>query len=595
MESQGKANHQDSILEAIENNKKKIPEFLERMPEQFKAWNDFSMSYMDLAHKIMANPESLRKSQNSFLSYWENQLELSRRILERQKGGEYVPVIEPEPGDKRFKAEEWNEYPYGFDYIKQNYLLISQLVNEIIESAELDKKAKAKLGFFSRQYMDALSPSNFFLTNPEAIKLAQQSNGKSLVHGFENLMSDLKKGRISQTDENAFQVGQNLATTKGSVIYENELMQLIQYAPETTHVSEFPLLMIPPWINKYYILDLHADRSLAEYAIKQGHTTFMISWKNPTPDMGYLTFDDYVVKGALKAIEVSRAVTGAKKIDTLGYCLGGTLLGVTLAILRSDKPTFMEAEREKNSINSVTFLATMLDFSDVGDMGAIIDEPLVTHLENELKGGGVLKGEDMAKAFNTIRANELVWHYVTNNYLKGQNPPPFSVLYWTCDNTNLPARMYTFYLRHMLFENKLSKKNALKICRMPIDLSKIDIPAYVIGTIDDHIAPCRTAFTTTELLGGETEYILGDSGHIMGAINPPSQKNKYHHHVNGVQGKGFDYWEKTASKREGSWWPDWNTWLSKRGGKQIPAPAVQGNKNFPPLEAAPGRYVKERN
>lgn len=581
--------------EATKASQKISSEFLVNLPAQMKSFNEFTVSCMNMANKVAGNPEAMIKGQSTFFNFLQNQVELSKRLFEKQANpeGEYSPVISPAPGDKRFKAAEWNDVPY--DYVKQNYLLISQMMLEIVDSLDLEKKSKTKLNFQTQQYLDALSPANFFATNPEALKLARETNGKSLVQGFENLLSDIEKGSITQSDESTFEVGRDLATTKGAVVYENELIQLIQYDPMTEKVSEIPLLILPPWINKFYILDLHSERSLAEYCVKQGQTVFMISWKNPTDEMGYLAFEDYVVKGALKAIEVSKAITGAKKIDTLGYCLGGTLLGITLSIIASEQPTFLEAEREKDSINSATFLAAMLDFSDVGTMGAIIDEELVSGLEDKLKDGGVMKGEDMAKAFNAIRANELVWHYVANNYLMGKTPPPFSVLYWSCDNTNLPARMYTFYMRKMIFENQLRIKNAVRICNVPIDLGRIKVPTYVIGTIDDHISPCRTAFTTTELLSGETEFVLGDSGHIMGAINAPSKKHKYNFKYGGDLGQGFEYWQKTAKQGEGSWWPHWSAWLEKRTNKMVAAPKTTGNKNYPNIEPAPGRYVKEKS
>jgi polyhydroxyalkanoate synthase len=570
--------------------------YIKNFPDYIQETQNFIAPYINLSNAIARNPESMQKVQCSYLNFLQNQMELSKRIYERQLNNDtkYVPVITPAINDRRFRASEWEEHPYYFDYIKQNYLLISELITEIINSVELEKKSKDKLNFYTRQFIDAFSPANFFITNPEAIKLAQETNGKSLMDGFKNLLTDIEKGSISQTDETAFEVGKNLAITKGSVIFENELIQLIQYEPMTPEISEYPLLMVPPWINKYYILDLHSDKSLVEFTLKKGYAVFMISWKNPSPDMGYITFSDYVEKGLLKAMEVTRKVTGAKKINTLGYCLGGTLLGITLAILRNKGKTFPAAEAEKNSINSATLIATMLDFSDIGPMGDIIDEELVNEIEANLKDTGVLKGTDMAKAFNAMRANELVWNYVSNNYLKGKTPPPFNVLFWTADNTNLPAEMYIFYLRKMLLENKLSTKNALKICNVPIDLGNVDIPAYIIGTVDDHIAPCRTAFTTTELFSGPFEFVLGDSGHIMGAINPPSQTNKYNYHFGGKLKQGFETWQKTAKQGQGTWWVHWDEWLKDKSGKQIAAPQKSGSKDFPIIEAAPGRYVKER-
>ncbi len=600
MENEKKDTEQELLLiaqEAAKAGQKLAANFMQNLPSQLQAFTEFTNSYLGLAGKVAANPDTAVSGQQFFVEYIQKQMELSKRIFESQANPEasYTPVISPAPGDKRFTAAEWSESPHYFDYIKQNYLLISKMLKEITNSIDLDVHAKSKLNFQTQQYLDALSPANFFFTNPEAIKLAKETNGQSLLAGVENFLKDVQKGSITQSDEHVFEIGRDLAQTKGSVVYQNELIQLIQYTPLTEKVSEFPLVIFPPWINKYYILDLHTDRSLVEYGVREGHTVFIVSWKNPTADMGHVSFDDYVVRGALKSIEVARAITGAKKVNTLGYCLGGTLLGATLAILASPKPTFLEANREKESVNAATFLATMLDFSDIGPMGAIIDEALVHQLENDLKDGGIMKGSDMAKAFNAIRANELVWPYVVNNYLKGKTPPPFNVLYWSCDNTNLPGKMYTFYLRKMLYENMLRVPNALRICNVPIDLGLIKVPSYIIGTVEDHIAPCRTAFNSTELLGGEVEFVLGDSGHIMGAINAPSKKHKYNHHFGGTLGEGFDQWKNTAKPGEGSWWPHWNRWMNSKNGKQVPAPKHEGSADYPVLESAPGSYVKEKS
>ena len=559
--------------------------YLESWKILTEATSEISKVYVDLSFNVLGNPKVANRIRKNFFNYSKSNFEITKRMFYRNFNGKYAPVIDPLNGDKRFNSEEWEKYPYYFDFVKQHYLLFSQFILSSVNEAELKEKSKLKLSFYTSQIINALSPSNFLLTNPAAIKLAQQTKGQSLVEGFKNLMSDIKKGHISQTDESAFEIGKNLACTKGAVVYENELIQLIQYSPLTESVCEYPMLMIPPWINKFYILDLHSERSMVEYALLQGQTIFIISWRNPSEKMNHFTFNDYANLGSLKAIEVIQKITKAKKINALGYCLGGTLLGITLAILKS---------KNNNIINSATFLAAMLDFSDIGPMKAIIDESLVKKIELEFKNNGMLMGRDLAKAFNALRPNDLVWYYIINNYLEGKKPLPFSVLYWTNDNTNLPGRMYTYYLRKMLLENKLSQKKALTICDVPIDLSTIDTPSYVIGTIEDHIAPCRTAFATTELLGGPVEFVLGDSGHIMGSINAPSKKNKYHHHINGQLGEGFEQWKKTAKLSDGSWWPHWMNWLKQKSGKQIQAREELGNKNFPEIEPAPGRYVMER-
>ncbi|MFY9310379.1 MAG: class I poly(R)-hydroxyalkanoic acid synthase [Bacteroidia bacterium] len=549
---------------------------------------DMLQTYTEFGNKLLVNPKEMAKVQELYLNFFNSQQELWKRISERNiKPAEYKPVITPADTDKRFKAPEWDQAPYYFDFVKQSYLLVSKLIKEIIETSEIDEKTKKKLNFYSQQYIDAFSPSNFVATNPEAIKLAQETNGQSLIDGLKNLLTDIEKGGISQTDMKAFEPGRNIAITPGSVVFENDLMQLIQYAPTTEKVYETPIVIIPPWINKYYILDLRPENSFAKFVVDHGFTTFMISWKNPTPEMRNVGFDDYVEQGALKAFEVAQAITKAKKVNAIGYCLGGTLLSTTLAILAA-------RGKENNPVNSATLLATMVDFSDIGPMGDVIDQALLKKLERgELQEQGVMHGHDMEVAFNLIRANDLVWGFVVNNYLKGKAPAPFDVMYWTNDNTNLPAKMYLYYLRKMVFENKLSRKNALRICNTPIDIGKIDIPVYVIGLQEDHIAPAVTAFTTTELVSGPVEYIHGGSGHVMGVVNPPSKK-KYGYYLGGKLNEGFETWKETAKFHEGSWWTPWTERLATQSGKQVAPPKTQGNTKFKAIEPAPGRYVKEK-
>ena len=558
---------------------------------------DIASTYQEFNTKLIADPKEMEKVQELYKLFFASQQELWKRISNRQSNpSEYKPVIAPAEGDKRFKAPEWDEAPYYFDFVKQSYLLVSQLMEEIIETSDVDEKIKKKLNFYSRHYIDALSPSNFIATNPEALKLAQETNGQSLIDGFKNLMDDIDKGKISQTDTSAFEVGRNIAMTAGAVIYENELIQLIQYTPTTKKVYETPLVIIPPWINKYYILDLRPENSFVKFMVDQGFTTYIISWKNATPDMGHVSWDDYVEKAALKAIEIARNVSKSEKVNTIGYCLGGTLLATTCAIIagRKNKSAKAKTQAEENPINSATFLAAMIDFSDVGPMGDVIDVALVKKLERgELVEQGVMRGHDMEKAFNLIRANDLIWNYVVNNYLKGKTPTPFDALYWTNDNTNLPANMYLFYLRNMLLENKLSRKNALRICNTHIDIGKIEVPVFIIGLHDDHISPPQTVFTTTELVSGPVEYILGGSGHVMGVANPPAKK-KYGYYLDGTLDEGFAAWKESAKFHEGSWWTAWTERLFKNSGKQIPSPKTLGNAKYKTLETAPGSYVKEK-
>ena len=547
------------------------------------------LAFSEFNTKLMASSKEVGKVQHLCQVYLSNQQELWWRIFERQSSisKKYVPLISPSEDDRRFLSPEWDEAPYFFDLMKQSYLLVSKLVNEIIDVSEIDEKAKRKISFYSNHYLDSFSPSNFVATNPEVIKLAQQTNGQSLINGLSNFISDIEKSKITQTDMTAFQVGENIAITPGAVIFENELMQLIQYSPTTKNVYEVPLVVIPPWINKYYILDLQPTNSFVKYNVDKGIMVFIISWKNPMSDSGQISFDDYVNLGSLKAIEVASQISKSKKVNTLGYCLGGTLLSISIAILSSRNT------KEENPVNSATFLATMIDFSDVGPMGDVIDGALLKKLERgELLKKGIMAGEDMERAFNLIRANDLVWKYVVNNYLKGKTPSPFDVLYWTNDNTNLPTKMYLYYLRNMIFENKLSRKNALRICDTPIDIGKIEVPVYIVGFEEDSISPPHTTFTTTELVSGPVEFILGKSGHVMGVANPPS-RNKYGHYSSGKLGNGFEVWKQTAKFIEGSWWTTWSERLALISGKQIESSEKLGSIKYKIIESSPGRYVRK--
>ncbi|OFY87725.1 MAG: hypothetical protein A3F72_02465 [Bacteroidetes bacterium RIFCSPLOWO2_12_FULL_35_15] len=590
MEKMNQINFQELTESITKASQKIIKNYLENSTGYAHDNRDITSTFNSFGSKLVADSKEMKKVQDVYDIFIQSQQELWKRITERQfdKTKEYKPLISPDKNDKRFRAPEWDEAPYYFDFVKQSYLLVSKMMKDIIENAGIDESEKKKLNFYSQQYIDAFSPSNYIATNPEAIKLAQETKGQSLIDGFKNLLADIEKGGITQTDMTAFEVGENIAVTPGAVIYENELIQLIQYSPATKNVCETPLVIIPPWINKFYILDLRPENSLTKFIVDQGVTTFIISWKNPTSKMGHIAFEDYVEMGCLKAIEVAQSITKSKKVNTLGYCLGGTLLGITLSILAKQKT------KQENPVNSATFLATMIDFSDVGPMGDVIDNALVKKLERgELTEKGVMSGHDMEKAFNLIRANDLVWNFVVNNYLKGKTPTPFDLLFWTNDNTNLPASMYLFYLRYMVLENKLSRKNALRICKTPIDIGKIEVPVYVIGLQEDHISPAHTTFTITELVSGPVEFILGGSGHVMGAANPPAKK-KYGYYLNGTLHEGFEKWTESADFFEGSWWTPWIKRIIEKSGKQIPAIKNLGNTKYKKIEPAPGRYVKEK-
>jgi len=565
-------------------NQRVLHNYLKNISGYHHDLRDISSTYSELYTKMFVHPTDMIKIYSLNLDFFKKQQDLWSQLFLDANSGEIKEMIEPNKNDRRFIDSAWSNNQY-FSFIKQNYLFLSNLSKLIINEIETDERLKKKLNFYTGQYINALSPSNFVFTNPEVLKLAIETQGKSLYDGLNNLVKDLEKGRVTQTDEDAFNVGFNLAVTPGAVIYENELMQLIQYTPTKGKVYEIPLVIIPPWINKYYILDLQQHNSFVKFLIENGLTVFIISWINPKAGNGNVSLDDYVTKGALKAIEIALNISESKKVNMLGYCLGGTLLSIASAILSAQKD---------NPINSATFLASMVDFTDIGPMGDVIDGALIRKLERgELLHHGILNGHDMEIAFNLIRPNDLIWNYVINNYLKGKEPSIFDVIYWTNDNTNLPADMYVYYMKHIILENKLSRKNALRICNTSIDIGNIKFQVFVIGLKEDNISPAITAFTTTELVNGPVEFILGDSGHVMGVVNPPYKK-KYGYYLNGKLGNGFEEWKSSSEYYKGSWWPIWTNKLIKFSGKEIIAPLTMGNNNYPIIEPSPGRFVKEK-
>jgi polyhydroxyalkanoate synthase len=487
-------------------------------------------------------------------------------------------------GDKRFTAEAWRNEPC-FDLMRRTYLSYAEYLQGAVESVPMDDKTKAQMRYGMRQFIDAMSPSNFLVTNPEAMQVAIETRGQSLTQGMNLFFEDLAKGRVSSTDEKAYEVGKNIATTPGAVIFENELMQLIQYAPATDTVRERPVLMIPPCINKYYILDLQPDNSIVRYIVSQGHTVFMVSWRNIGPEQGHLTWDDYLEQGVMRAIDVARGVSGAEKVNTLGFCIGGTLLASAVAVMRG---------RNEDPVASITLLTTMLDFADTGEISTLVTEQSIAAREAAIGGGGLMQGKELAFAFSSLRANDLIWQYVVNSYLKGKAPPTFDLLYWNADSTNLPGPMFCWYVRNTYLENNLRVPGKSIQCGEAVNLSLIKVPTFLYASREDHIVPWRTAYASTQLLPHETTFVLGASGHIAGVINPAS-KNKRNHWVAGAVGPDPDRWLQTAREVPGSWWPEWSNWLREQAGAEVPAPKTVGSRKYPRIEAAPGRYVKEKD
>jgi polyhydroxyalkanoate synthase len=488
--------------------------------------------------------------------------------------------------DRRFSGKAWHSS--WSKMIAATYLLNSKHLLALAKAVDADEKTKAKILFTTEQMIDALSPSNFIATNPEVLENIISSQGQSIQNGIVNLLGDLKKGKVSLTDESAFEVGKNIATTEGQVVFRNDLFELIQYTPLTDAVYERPYLMVPPCINKYYILDLQPDNSVVRYMVEQGHTVFLVSWKNPDAAMSKVTWDDYVGEGVIKAIEVTREIGGTDQINVLGFCVGGTLTSTALAVL---------AARKKDYVASLTLLTTLLDFTDTGILDVFIDEGMVKLRESTIGGEGghfgMMSGLDLGNTFSFLRPNDLVWNYVVENYLKGNSPPPFDLLYWNGDSTNLPGPMYCWYLRHTYLQNELIKPGKLTVCGEKVDLSKITVPAYIYASHDDHIVPWKSAYESTHILKGKNRFVLGASGHIAGVINPPA-KNKRHYFENNKLAKTADDWLAAAKDIKGSWWPNYAKWLEQFGGKKIKASKTFGNARYKKLEAAPGKYVKEK-
>jgi len=497
------------------------------------------------------------------------------------------------PADRRFSDPAWQASPVS-KFLASAYQLNATTLMGLAEAVESDAKTKARLRFAVEQWMAASAPSNFLALNAEAQKKAIETRGESIAKGLANMLHDMKQGHVSMTDESIFEVGKNVATTEGAVVFENEYFQLLEYKPLTEKVYEKPFLMVPPCINKFYILDLQPENSLIRYATAQGHRTFVMSWRNPDQSMAKKTWDDYIENAPIKAIEVVQEITGADTINALGFCVGGTILSTALSVL---------AARGEKPVESVTLLTSLLDFSDTGILDIFIDETSVKYREAEMGKGGLLKGKELASTFSFLRPNDLVWNYVVGNYLKGETPPPFDLLYWNSDSTNLPGPFYAWYLRNTYFENNLIKPGKMVVCGEKVDLGKLDMPFYLYGSREDHIVPIGGAYASTQILPGKKRFVMGASGHIAGVINPPAKKKRSYwtnDQLASSRTSGDKYpasqedWQKNATEHVGSWWPDWSDWLQSHAGKQIAAPKTYGSRKFKAIEPAPGRYVKAK-
>jgi polyhydroxyalkanoate synthase len=539
-------------------------------PQAFNAWmqsNPMAAMMQDVGAHI--KPEAMEELKNAYLKDFG---ELWQDLLTGKT---------PSVSDRRFSSAAWQGNPMTA-FNAAAYLLNAKFLNAMVETVEATPQQKQKIRFGVQQIIDAMSPANFLATNPEAQQKLIETKGESLTRGLANMLGDMNKGHISLSDESAFEVGRNLAITEGTVVYENPLFQLIQYTPKTATVSQTPLLMVPPCINKFYILDLQPENSLVRYAVEQGNTVFLVSWSNPDQSLAHTTWDDYVEKGVIEAIRVVQDISGVQKLNMFGFCVGGTIVSTALAVL---------AARGEQAANSLTLLTTFLDFSDTGVLDVFVDETQVSIREQQLKDGGLMPGRDLASTFSSLRPNDLVWNYVQSNYLKGNEPAAFDLLYWNSDSTNLPGPMFCWYLRNTYLENKL-KTGELVVAGEKVDLTSIDAPAFVYGSREDHIVPWPSAFDSLNILSGKTRFVLGASGHIAGVINSPA-KNKRNYWTNdGGKADTAEAWFKGATEVPGSWWPEWAKFLSDNGGKKVKAKAKAGNARYQPIEAAPGRYVK---
>ncbi len=535
-------------------------------------------AFMEMTARLMANPARLMQAQ---MGFWQDYMTLWQNTARRMLGGEPAePVIEEAKTDRRFKDDAWRENEV-FDFIRQSYLLSARYFTNVVQHAEgLEPKTAQKVDFYTRQFVDAMSPSNFLMTNPEVLRRTAETGGENLLKGLSNLLSDLERGkgqlRIRMTDETKFKVGGNIAVTPGKVVYRNELMELIQYQPTTETVLKRPLLIIPPWINKFYILDLRPKNSFIRWAVEQGHTVFVISWVNPDETLAEKGFEDYMKLGPYAALDAITAATGEKAFNVIGYCLGGTLLACTLS--------HMAAKRDTR-IKTATFFTTMVDFAEAGELGVFIDEEQLQSLEDKMNRRGFLEGREMATTFNMLRANDLIWSFVVSNYLLGQEPFPFDLLYWNDDSTRMPARMHSFYLRRMYQQNDLVKPGTIELDGVALDLRKIKLPTYILSTREDHIAPWKSTYRATQVYAGRIRFVLAASGHIAGVVNPP-EAGKYSHWVNEDLPADPDAWFKGATELAGSWWPDWHRWITTQDKAQAPARIPAGA-----LADAPGTYV----
>lgn len=577
-----------SMAKEMQANFKQVEELMAGFTQSYEGMNldpfNMKQAYSDWWEAVAKNPQKVIEAN---MAFWQKSLELTQQAMFGFMGADTAPVIETPKSDRRFSHEDWANKPI-FDVIKQSYLLTSDWMRKVVASAEgLDEHTSERVKFFTERMLDAMSPTNFALTNPAVIEKIRETKGANLVHGLKNMLEDLEAGKgqlkIRMTDASAFELGKNVAATPGKVVFQNRMFQLLEYTPTTEQVLKRPLLIVPPWINKFYIMDLQPKNSLLKWLVDQGHTVYVISWVNPDETYAETGFEDYITGGVLKALDAIQYDTGESEINAIGYCIGGTLLASSLAYMKATGDT---------RIKSATFFTTMLNFANPGELGLFIDDEQIKGLEGKMLETGYLDGSTMAGTFNLLRANDLIWSFYINNYLLGNDPRPFDLLYWNSDSTRMPAKMHSWYLRNLYLNNQLCQPKALNVHGVPLDLTSIDIPACFISAVEDHIAPWQSTYSGARLFGGKTRFILGGSGHIAGIINPPGA-NKYNYRVTDELPEDGEAWAKQAAVNAGSWWPEWDRWVRALDNAQVPA-RVPGQGKLAAIEDAPGTYVKSK-
>lgn len=578
-----------SMADIAARSQKLVNEWLNRQIAEGDTLDPLNVgsAFLEMTARLLTNPAQIIEAQmglwRDYMTLWQN---TARRIWTTESPD---PVINQDPKDKRFADPAWQQNEI-FDFIKQSYLLSARYINDVVTKVDgLNPKTAQKVDFYARQFINALSPSNFALTNPEVLRKTCETGGENLVRGLNNLLNDLEQGRgnlrIKMTDTEAFKVGENIAASPGKVVYQNDLMQLIQYSPATEQVLARPLLILPPWINKFYILDLRPKNSLVRWLVAQGHTVFMVSWVNPDERLAAKNFEDYMQEGVLDALTVIEKITKQQKANVIGYCLGGTLLASTLGYMTAT---------DDDRIASATFFVTLTDFSDAGELSVFIDEEQLSRIEDKMHRRGYLDGNEMATTFNMLRANDLIWSFVVNNYLLGQEPFPFDLLYWNSDATRMPAAMHSFYLRNMYQKNLLVQPDGISLKGEPVDLSKVTTPCYFLSCREDHIAPWMSTYKGAQTFGGPVRFVLAASGHIAGVVNPP-ESGKYNHFINEARPAEPAEWFQSATEISGSWWPDWQRWVLTQDAEKLPAREPGKVKGFAAIEEAPGSYVQVKS